>query len=130
MADFATPEWIEALDAAVRDSTELRAATADMELTIRQTITDTAGGGDVSWHFRIDHGTVRVEAGPGDAADVTFTEDDATARAIASGTISPQTAFMTGRLQVGGDTAKMMEYSAAFDGLADIFEALRAETTY
>lgn len=130
MAEFATPEWIEALDEAVRSSDDLRAVTADLQLTIRQTITDTDEGEPVSWHFVIDRGSVRVHAGPGDHADVTFTEEDGTARAIASGAISPQTAFMTGRLQVGGDTAKMMEHAAAFDGLADIFEALRADTVY
>lgn len=130
MADFATPEWIEALDAAVRASESLGAATADLSLVIRQTVTETGDGSDVSWHFVIDRGSVRAHAGPGETADVTFTEDLATARAIASGEISPQTAFMTGRLQIGGDTAKMMEHAAAFDGLADVFEELRADTTY
>lgn len=129
MVEFATPEWIDAFDGAVRASTALEDATAEIALTVRQTVTGGAGG-DVSWHIVVDHGSVRVHPGPGDEADVTFTEDDETARAIASGAISVQTAFMVGRLVIGGDTAKLMEYAPAFDGIADVFDSLRASTTY
>jgi hypothetical protein len=129
MADFASPEWIRALDDAVRTSTTLRESTRDVALTVRQTLTDRADG-DVSWHIVVDHGSVRVHPGPGDHADVSFTQDDETARAIGAGTISVQTAFMIGRLRIGGDTAKLMEHAAAFDGLVDLFDDLRATTTY
>lgn len=129
MVDFATPEWIDAFDDAVRASPTLREATAELALTVRQTVTSGADG-DVSWHIVIDHGSVRVHPGPGDDADVTFTEDDETARAIASGTISVQTAFMVGHLVIGGDTAKLMEYAPAFDGIVDVFDDLRASTNY
>lgn len=129
MADFASPEWIRELDEALRDSDALREATADLALTIRQTITE-PDGSDRSWHIVADHGDVRAEAGPGDAADVTFTYDDDTARKVGSGAISVQTAFMIGRLRIGGDTAKLMQYAPAFDGMADVFDQLRERTTY
>ncbi|HET8930912.1 MAG TPA: SCP2 sterol-binding domain-containing protein [Acidimicrobiales bacterium] len=129
MADFASPDWIRALDEAVQASGALREATSDVSLTLRQTLTD-RDDGDVSWHIVVDHGSVRVHPGPGDHADVTFTQDDETARAIGAGTISVQTAFMIGRLRIGGDTAMLMEHAAAFDSLADLFDELRATTTY
>jgi putative sterol carrier protein len=129
MADFASPEWISALDEAVRTSATLRESTRDVSLVVRQTLTDRADG-DVSWHIVVDNGSVRVHPGPGEHADVTFTQDDETARAIGAGSISVQTAFMIGRLRIGGDTAKLMEHAAAFDGLADLFDGLRASTTY
>lgn len=129
MAAFASPEWISALDQAMGGSQRLREATAEVALTVRQTVTGGAQG-DVSWHIVVDHGSVRVHPGPGDPVDVTFTEDDETARAIASGSISVQTAFMVGRLRIGGDTAKLMEHAPAFDGIADVFDELRATTTY
>jgi putative sterol carrier protein len=129
MAEFASTEWIQAFDEAVRTSDALRASTADVALTVRQTVTDREGG-DAAWHIVVDHGSVRVHPGPGDHADVTFSSDDETARSIGAGTISVQTAFMIGRLRIGGDTAKLMEHAAAFDGLADLFEELRSSTTY
>lgn len=129
MADFASPEWIQELDDTVRGSDQLRRSTGDLDLIVRQTVTDTPSG-DVSWHIIADHGSVRVLPGPGERADVVFTYDDETARQIGSGAISVQTAFMIGRLQIGGDTAKLMEHAPAFDDLADLFEALRARTTY
>ncbi len=129
MADFASPEWIQAFDDTVRSSDVLRTSTADVALTVRQTVTD-RGGGDAVWHIVVDHGTDRVHPGPGEQADVTFSSDDETARSIGAGTISVQTAFMVGRLRIGGDTALLMEHAAAFDGLADVFEQLRTSTTY
>lgn len=129
MPEFASPEWIAALDGAVRASESLRDATADVAVTVGYTVTDRPDG-DVSWHVVVDHGTVRVHPGPGDHSDITFTQDDETARSVGSGTISVQTAFMIGRLRIGGDTAKLMEYAPAFDGLADVFDELRASTTY
>lgn len=130
MVAFASPEWISAFDEAVQRSDTLREATRDITLTVRQTLTGGDGGDDVAWRIVIDDGSVRVQPGPGDHADVTFTSDDATGRSIASGQISVQTAFMIGRLRIGGDTAKLMEYAPAFDGLADLFDELRATTTY
>lgn len=129
MLEFASPEWIRALDDTVRASEALAEATRDVALTIRQTLTD-GPSGEVSWHIVVDHGSVRVLPGPGDHADVTFVQDDETARSIGAGTISAQTAFMIGRLRVGGDTAKLMEHAGAFDELADLFDALRASTRY
>lgn len=130
MPAFASPEWIAAFDEAVSSSERLREATASLGLTVRQTLTDPDGGPDTSWHVVVDHGTVHAHAGPGSHADLTFSSDLETARSIAAGTISVQTAFMVGRLVIGGDTAKLMEYAPAFDGLADIFDGLRSATTY
>ena len=129
MADFASPEWIQALDETVRASPELASTTADISMTVRHTVTDTPDG-DVSWHIVADHGSVRVHPGEGESADVTFTSDNDTARGIGSGTISAQTAFMIGRLRIGGNTALLMEHAPAFNGIADLFEQLRADTRY
>ncbi len=129
MADFASDAWITAFDESVRASDALRAATADFKLVIRQCVTD-GSGGDRSWHITADHGSVRVDPGPGEHADVIFTQDDATARAVGSGQMSAQAAFMLGKLRIGGDVAKLMEHAGAFDELDDLFDELRASTTF
>ncbi|MBS1848805.1 MAG: SCP2 sterol-binding domain-containing protein [Actinobacteria bacterium] len=130
MVDFASPEWIRLFDDTVRASPALQTATAEVSLTIRQRVTSEDDDTVTAWHIVADHGSVRVHPGPGDHADVTFSCDDETARAIGSGSISVQTAFMIGRLRIGGDTAKLMAHAPAFDGIADVLEGLRAQTTY
>ena len=129
MPDFLSSEWIAALDEAVSNDEQLRAATADLQLTVQQTVTG-APGGDVSWHVVVDDGTVHILPGPADAPDVTFTQDDATARAIGTSELSAQAAFMLGKLRIGGAVAKLIEHRKAFDDLEDLFEDVRATTTY
>ena len=129
MVEFLSPEWIAALDAAASSSAALRDATADVAFVLQQTVTDTADG-NVTWHVAVDHGDVRVRAGAAPHADVTFTQDDATARAVGSSGLSAQAAFMLGRLRIGGDVAILMEHRAAFDDLDDLFVDVRATTTF
>jgi hypothetical protein len=127
--DFLSPEWIAALDEAVSNDDSLRAATADVHLTVQQTVTG-APRGDVSWHVVVDDGTVHILPGPADHPDVTFTQDDATARAIGTSELSAQAAFMLGKLRIGGAVAKLIEHRKAFDELEDLFDDVRATTTY
>lgn len=129
MVEFLSTEWIAALDAAASSSAALRDATADVAFVLQQTVTDTRDG-DVSWHVTVDHGEVRVRSGPAPRADVTFIQDDATARAVGSSELSAQAAFMLGRLRIGGDVAMLMEHRAAFDDLDDLFIDVRATTTF
>ncbi len=60
---------------------------------------------------------------------VRFTQDHETALAIASGHGSAQRAFMTGRLQVGGDLRVLLDHSEVLAQLDDVFAAVRARTT-
>ena len=69
-------------------------------------------------------------AGEEDSADVTVTEDHATAVAVSRGELSPQAAFMTGRIRVGGDMAALMVHQAVLHQLDAVFAGVRAATTY
>ena len=129
MVEFLSPEWIAALDAAASSNTAFRDATAEVAFVLQQTVTDTRDG-DVSWHVAVDHGDVHVRAGAAAHADVTFTQDDATAHAVGSSELSAQAAFMLGKLRIGGDVAMLMEHRAAFDDLDDLFIDVRATTTF
>lgn len=122
---FLSPDWVDALDRAARDSTELAEATADAELVIEQRVEPDVA----TYHITIDHGRVRVQAGPAAAPSLRFTEDVDTARAIAAGTESAQRAFMTGRLKVGGDIAQLLRHQSVLPALGDVFASVRAETT-
>lgn len=129
MVAFLSPEWIDALDAAARTDAGLAARTAGIRLVVQQTVTGAAGdGSDVVYHVAIDDGSVRVAAGPAPDATLRLTLDRATAWAVASGTASAQAAFMTGRLQVGGDLRELVD-DRLTGALGDVFAAVRAATT-
>jgi putative sterol carrier protein len=129
VARFSSPEWIAELDRAVADDAALRTASAGVSLVVQQTVTD-GPEGDTAWHVVIDDGEVRVRPGEAAEADVTFRQSYATAAAIGRGEMSAQTAFMVGKLRVGGDVELLMANQSTFDGVADVFGTVRAGTEY
>ena len=129
MADYLSSQWIEQIDEAASSSEALRSATADVALTVQQEVT---GGpeGDVTFHVVADHGDVSVRRGAAEHPDVTFTQDHATATAIGRGDLSAQAAFMVGRLRVAGDLDRLLTQHEAFIGIDDVFDEVRARTTW
>ena len=119
-------EWIAALDEAARASSSLHEAAADLDLTVQQVVSD--GDDEVTWYVRLRGGEVEIRAGRADDADVTFTQDRATARAIADGELSAQAAFMAGRLRTGGDLTRLLAHREALADLDDVFADVRART--
>ena len=86
-----------------------------VDLTIEQHVTDVDG--DEVWHLRITDGTITSVPGPADRADVTLRQDAATARALRDGELHAQHAFLTGRLVIDGDIAKLLEHGDLLAGL-------------
>lgn len=122
---FLSPEWL----AAAADAVRAAAPGGTDGLTLQQVVT---GGpdGDVAYRVRIGRDTVELLPGRGDEADVVFIEDWDTAAAIGEGRLSPQAAFVDGRVRVSGNVALVM---AAQESLATVESALagvRAATTY
>lgn len=106
--------WVEALDSAVRDLPG-----ADGAFVVQQVVTD--DGDEIAWHLVLGTDGIRVLEGRAAAPDVTFTQDRATADAIADGELSAGAALTAGRLTVRGATARLTEHREA---LARIDEAL------
>jgi len=129
MPRYLSTEWLGELDRAAAGDAELTGLTAGVRLAIQQVVT---GGpdGDVRYAVRLDDGAVRVVQGEDASADVTVTEDHATAVAVSRGELSPQAAFMTGRIRVGGDMAALMAHQALLHQLDAVFAGVRAATTY
>lgn len=125
MPRFASDDWIALLDETAGGDAGLRDATSDVVLTIEQVLVD-----GTAWHVVIDHGEVRVLAGRADHPSVTFTQDRATAAAIARGDDSAQAAFLRGDLRVGGDTTALVAQAAALDRIGDVFAAVRDRTDW
>lgn len=129
MPAFLSPAWLSALDQAARHDPALAEAASGVALVVEQTVT---GGPDgaVTYHVAFDDGRVAVVAGPAAEATVRFSQDHETAVAIATGAASAQRAFMTGRLQVGGDLRALLDHQAALGALQDVFAEVRSDTTF
>ena len=122
---YLSDDWLAAMDAAIKDHQGLAAATSDTSLVIQNVITG-GPGGQVAYAIRLDHGRGDINAGNEPAADVTFTTDIDTARAIHRGDESAQTAFMAGRLRIGGDARVLIANQHVLAELDDVFASVRA----
>ena len=126
---FLSGEWIEEAAIAARSSEGLAAATAGTCLTVQQVVT---GGpaGDVRYVVSVGGGEVSVRAGVDEAPDVTFLLAWETAVAMATGVLSAQEAFTSGRLELRGDVGALLRHGPALADLDSVFAALRERTTY
>jgi putative sterol carrier protein len=120
MGQFLSPEWVTALAEASRSAR----APDGVRLALQQVVVDDDGT-EVAYVVRVADGAVTVEPGRADDPDVTFTQDRATAEAIAAGTLSAQAAFLAGRLRVGGDLTAVLGGARDLAGLDDVFAAAR-----
>ncbi len=125
MAQFLSDEWIANLATAAR----LVPVPTELRLVLQQIVRDESGS-EVAYVIRIDNGQITAEPGHDAEAEITITQDRATAGAVARGEMSAQTAFMAGRLRVGGDLRAMIERAQALATIADVFGAARSSTTW
>jgi alkyl sulfatase BDS1-like metallo-beta-lactamase superfamily hydrolase len=119
---FLTDAWFDALAAAARGST----IDADVRLVIQQVVPDGADGAEIAYVVTASDGAVSVRRGRTDEADITFTQDRATAEAIHLGELSAQTAFIEGRLRLGGDLRAVIDRASVLAAIDDVFGAARA----
>ncbi len=125
MAEFLSDAWIDALDASVRAV----ALPEEVRLVVQQVVQD-ADGPEVAYAIRMADGRAQVERGRVADADVTFTQDRATAVAIARGDLSAQVAFLAGRLRVGGDIRQVIDRGRDLALLDELLTPARAATTW
>jgi putative sterol carrier protein len=126
MARFLSEEWSNEAIAALKTSEDVRSATKDVELTIQQVVTGTAGG-HASYWVRLDNGTVEGGLGDAPSADVTITQDYETAGAITRGELNPQAAFMQGKLKVTGNMGKLLQHQGAMGTIFPVLASLGTE---
>jgi putative sterol carrier protein len=98
-------------------------------LQIQQVVTD-GPDGDVRYHVHVAEGSVAVQVGAAARPDVTFTEDYASAVAVAQGELTVQGALLDGRIQVAGDMGALIACQEDLAVLDPIPAAVRAATTF
>ena len=109
---FLSDEWATAVQAAVNSSDSFRSAVANAALKLQFNISD-APGGEISYYLAAADGEAEVSLGQVDEPDVTVGESYETAIGISKGDLNVQTAFMSGKLKVEGNLAKLMMHQNA-----------------
>ncbi|MCB2223201.1 MAG: SCP2 sterol-binding domain-containing protein [Actinobacteria bacterium] len=127
MAKFLTTEWLNALTEACNANDEFTGAIASVDLTLQFDTTDAPEGTEASYYLAIADGALEAGAGPYDDPDATITNDYETAVAIAKGETNVQMAFMTGKMKVSGNMAKIMMNQAVFTKFAEAASAVDVE---
>jgi putative sterol carrier protein len=108
---FLSEDWAQALKAELNQSEAFRQAAAGQKATIQQIITGTEG----ETHYWITIGDGEIDLGVGDieGEDATITQSYDSAAALAKGELSPVTAFMTGKLKIGGNMGMILGLQGA-----------------
>lgn len=109
---FLSAEWAQAVESALNGHPGFKSAMGNAELGLQFNVSGTPDG-DIAYYLRASGGTTTLSLGSIEGADVTIGQTYDTAAAIAKGDLNTQTAFMTGKLKVSGNLAKLMMHQAA-----------------
>ena len=109
---FLSAEWAQAVEEALNSHPGFKNAIGNADLALQFNVTGTPEG-DTEYYLKSSGGSTSLTLGTVDDADVTIGQTYDTASAIAQGDLNTQTAFMTGKLKVSGNLAKLMMHQAA-----------------
>ena len=123
---FLTEEWMHALADHINADEAFRSAIASVALTLNFVVTE-APDGTVNYSIALADGAAAIEPGEIEGGDATITNDFETASAISKGELNTQMAFMTGKLKVSGDMAKIMMNQAALNAFANAAKSLEVD---
>jgi putative sterol carrier protein len=112
VSKFLSEEWASDVTAALNAHEGFRNAIGSADLTIQFNTAD-APEGDVDYYLQSMGGSTTLGLGSVEAADVTVKQSFETAAAVSKGELNTQTAFMTGKLKVSGNLAKLMMHQGA-----------------
>jgi putative sterol carrier protein len=123
---FLTEEWAGEVSSILNSHPGFKASIANADLGIVYNVTGTPSG-DVSYFIKTADGNAELGLGTLDNPDVTVGSTYETAAAIPKGDLNTQTAFMTGKLKVGGNLAKLMMHQAVINQWAAAVKDMQVE---
>jgi putative sterol carrier protein len=112
VSKFLTEDWAKDVTTALNSHDGFKNAIGAAELGIQFEVEDGADGG-TNYFLRSSGGTTNLAIGSLDDPDVTVKQSYDTAVAISKSDLNTQTAFMTGKLKVSGNLAKLMMHQSA-----------------
>jgi putative sterol carrier protein len=123
---FLSPEYMEHATRIMSDP-GFAEEVGDLELLLQLTTIGVPGEGDVDYVIAIVDGSGEMRRGRVEQADATIRQTYETACGLARGEVNPAAAFMTGRLRVSGNVAKLMRAQEALRSLQDRLAELDIE---
>jgi putative sterol carrier protein len=112
LSKFLSEEWADDVTTTLANHEGFKNAIGAADLAIQFTAEE-GPDGDVDYYLKSSGGTTNVVIGTLEDADVTVKQSYETATAISKGDLNTQTAFMTGKLKVSGNLAKLMMHQSA-----------------
>lgn len=123
MATFLSEEHFALARDALGADAGFQNSIANVDLSVQFDVSD-APDGDTTYYIKIADGGVETDLGPLADADVTVTSDYDTSKAISKGELNVQMAFMTGKIKVGGNMAKIMMHQNVLNDYARVLSGL------
>ncbi len=126
MAKFLSQEHMQTATDALNADAGFQEAMASIDLGLQFNVT---GGpdGDTDYYLKISDGSAALELGEMDDFDASVASDYESASAISQGDLNIQMAFMTGKIKVGGNMAKVMMYQSLINEFARVSSGLDLE---
>lgn len=119
MAQFLSSEWLDDLESTLNAHEGFTNSITNTELSLQFAVPDAPEGAESEYYLTIADGKAVTGAGQADAPDATITNDYDTATQIFKGDLNTQMAFMTGKLKVAGNMAKIMMNQAVLGHFAN-----------
>ena len=126
MSKFLSEEWASQVTTALNNHQGFKNAIGDADLSIQFSTTE-APDGEVDYYLQAGGGNATMAIGTLESADVTVRQSYDTAMAISTGELNTQTAFMTGKLKVSGNLAKLMMHQNAIQQWSSAVSELDVE---
>lgn len=126
---YLSNEWIEAVGKEVAESSKVQSFGHKHIFGLTQVVTSTPYG-EVKYHLQSGNGSVMFSAGEANPEDVRFTQDYATATAVATGKLNAQEAFINGHIRFNGNQQCLIDAEELFSELDEVFTSVRERTDY
>lgn len=126
MSRFLSEEWAAEVTTALNNHQGFKNAIGNADLTIQFNTTETPDG-EIDYYLQAGGGNATMAIGTLEGADVTVKQSYDTATAISTGELNTQTAFMTGKLKVSGNLAKLMMHQSAIQQWSSAVSQLDVE---
>ncbi|MFQ5948408.1 MAG: SCP2 sterol-binding domain-containing protein [Acidimicrobiia bacterium] len=124
---FLSEDWMAAVTDALNGHEGFSKAIETVDLSLQFVVTDVPEGDETHYYLAIDGGTATLAPGDLEEADATITNSYETASGISKGELNTQMAFMTGKLKVSGNMAKLMMNQSALSQWAQAVADLDVE---
>ena len=127
MAAFLSVEYMTEATRTLQESDAFKNAILNVQLGLQFIVTDHPSDGELSYYLAIGDGEAEMSRGAHESADVTVTNSYDTAVGISKGELNTQMAFMTGKLKVTGDMAKLIMHQGVITQFAHALSDLAVE---